>query len=181
MRERRREACRQNPDAPLALRDLFLNTIALPSSSSIALTIAQKDEIDPLPLALSLAAMGHRLCLPCVTGKDAPLTFRLWQPGDDLVPGFLNIPEPRSEAPALEPEVFLVPLLAFDRQGNRLGQGGGYYDRTLAQLRTRREIMAVGLGFAAQEAPSVPIGPDDARLDIIATEKEIIRLVIYGK
>ena len=175
MLQRRREAWQQNPEAPLELRDLFLKALTLPVSSAVALTVAQKDEIDPLPLALSLAAMGHKLCLPCVIDKDQPLTFRLWQPGDVLAPGPLAIPEPLPEAPVIEPEVLLIPLLAFDRNGNRLGQGGGYYDRTLAQLRAGHKILAIGLGFAAQEMPSIPSGPNDASLDIVVTEREFIR------
>ena len=76
----------------------------------------------------------------------------------------------------MEPDILLVPLLAFDRTGHRLGYGGGYYDRTIAELRVRKPVVAVGLAFAAQEVPEVPATPRDARLDLVLTEREVIDL-----
>lgn len=128
-------------------------------------------EIDPRPLYAALLARGLAGGLPVVAGKGKPLRFRRWRPGEALVPGVLGIGVPPSDAPEVEPDLLLVPLLAFDRRGYRLGYGGGFYDRTLAVLRERGKVLAVGVGFADQEVASVPSGPGDQRLDGIATER----------
>lgn len=175
MRSRRVEAAAQDPQAAVTLRDLFLENIDLPPASLVAATLAQNGEIDPAPLAAALLAQGHGLCLPVVVAADKALVFRAWKPGDPLLPGAFGIPEPLAHKPAVEPNVLLVPLVAFDRRGNRLGQGGGYYDRTLAQRRRKPGVLAIGLGFSVQEAPSVPAASGDQSLDLIVTEKEIIR------
>ncbi len=158
----------------LAVRDLFLKTFALPRETCVALTIAHKHEIDPMPLGLALLSEGHTLCLPAVSGKGLPLDFRLWRPGDPLVPGPSSIPQPPEKATPATPSLLLVPLLAFDRRANRLGQGGGYYDRTLVRLRKEKSVLAVGLGYAFQEISSVPTGPYDIRLDTVVSEREVI-------
>lgn len=176
MRKRHMELNASIPQAAKKVRDLFLRHITLPKESLIALTVAQNGELDPLPLGLALLEQQHRLCLPIVTGKNKPLLFRAWKPGDSLKTGKYNILEPLPSADIIEPDVLLIPLLAFDRQGNRLGQGGGYYDRTLASLRGKTKILAIGLGFAAQQVPIVPCHRNDQRLNIIVTENEIIRM-----
>jgi 5-formyltetrahydrofolate cyclo-ligase len=173
MRERRRTAHEQDPGAAQALRDVFLSCVTLPSTSLVATTIAVRHEIDSAPLNAALVARGHHLCLPVMVSPEQPLLFRLWSPKEALTQGALKIPEPLASSPTVEPDILLVPLLAFDRHGHRLGQGGGYYDRTLALLRAKKKIVAIGLGFAAQEVTAVPTGPNDARLDAVVTEKGI--------
>ena len=128
-------------------------------------------ELDCLPLMARLAGAGHVTCLPVVATRGEPLVFRRWAPGEPLVDGLGGIPVPPPDAPVVEPDILFVPLLAFDRQGYRLGYGGGYYDRSLTALRARRPILAAGLGFAAQEVPAVPHLDYDARLDAILTEE----------
>jgi 5-formyltetrahydrofolate cyclo-ligase len=176
MRARRAEASARLPEAAVALRDTFLRNMELPPSSLVAVTVAHDGEIDPAPLAEALLAQGHGLCLPVVAGPKQIMIFRAWRPDQPLSPGAFGIPEPPASAPTVEPGVLFVPLLAFDRRGNRLGQGGGFYDRTLARLRQKEGVLAIGLGFAAQETSVVPAGPHDERLDVIATEKEIFRV-----
>ncbi len=134
-------------------------------------------ELDGRPLLLGLSAAGWALALPVVTAPDAPLAFRSWRPDDLLVAGGYGIPEPAPSAPLVRPAVVLVPLLAFDRAGHRLGQGAGHYDRTLAALRMpgSAPVLAVGLAFAAQEVPAVPASVHDQRLDWIVTEQGAIR------
>jgi 5-formyltetrahydrofolate cyclo-ligase len=171
----RAEAARANPEAAQKLRDLFLANVPLPDGCVVASYCARECEIDPMPLAEALRARGHDLCLPAVTEKGASLVFRSWRPGTPLVPGLWDIPEPPPTAPEAEPAVLLVPLLAFDRLGNRLGYGGGYYDRALMLLRAKRQILAIGLGFYAQKSDLVPVGLNDAQLDIVATETGIFR------
>ena len=131
--------------------------------------LAIGDEIDPAPLLAGLRGEGWQAALPVMVGKSAPLAFRAWTPGAPLVARMWGIQEPGPEAPRLEPDVLLVPLLAFDRIGHRLGYGGGYYDRTLRDLRARRAIVAVGLAFGIQEVDAVPHLDYDERLDWVLT------------
>jgi 5-formyltetrahydrofolate cyclo-ligase len=121
-----------------------------------------------------LADAGAQLALPVVAGRGKPLIMRAFAFGDALVSGVWGIREPKPEAPEVFPDLLLVPLLAFDRQGNRIGYGAGYYDLTIAALRARKTIVAAGIGFAAQEQANVPTGPRDARLDLVLTEREVI-------
>ena len=135
-----------------------------------------KSEINPLPLMRKLAGQGARLALPVVAGRGKPLIMREWVFGEPLVAGVWGIREPKPEAAVVDPDILLVPLLAFDRAGHRIGYGAGYYDLTLAQLRARNPVIAVGLAFAAQEVAAVPATPRDARLDLVLTEREVLDL-----
>jgi 5-formyltetrahydrofolate cyclo-ligase len=127
-------------------------------------------EIDVLPLMGRLAANGWRTAMPVIEAPRTPLAFRAWKPGDPMIPGVWNIPRPLDTAELVEPDVLLVPLLAFDRFGHRLGYGGGFYDRTLAKLRGTKPVVAVGIGFSAQEMAEIPCAPFDQPLDWILTE-----------
>ena len=135
-----------------------------------------KSEINPLPLMRKLAGQGARLALPVVAGRGKPLIMREWVFGEPLIAGVWGIREPKPEAAVVDPDILLVPLLAFDRTGHRIGYGAGYYDLTLAQLRARKPIIAVGLAFAAQEVAAIPATPRDARLDLVLTEREVLDL-----
>jgi 5-formyltetrahydrofolate cyclo-ligase len=128
-----------------------------------------RTEIDPLP---AMAAHQGPVGVPVIIGKGLPLRFREWTPGCRLVQGTFKamIPE---EGAWVEPQVLIVPLLAFDARGYRLGYGGGFYDRTLEGLRARGPVLAVGFAFAAQEVPEVPIEPTDQRLDAVITEQGV--------
>src|SRR5712691_8874198 len=131
-------------------------------------------EINPLPLMRMLADAGARLALPVVAGKGKPLILRAWNFGEPLAAGVWGIREPKPEAPEVEPDILIVPLLAFDRRGHRIGYGAGYYDMTIAALRAKKPITAIGIAFAAQEIDAVPDTPRDARLDFVLTEREVI-------
>jgi len=132
-----------------------------------------RTEIDPRP-ALEALAASRRIVLPVVEGPGRPLGFRYWSPGAELIPGAFGAAIPAREAGA-EPEILIVPLLAFDARGYRLGYGGGYYDRTLEKLRTLRPTVAIGFAFAAQEVAELPVEPTDQRLDMVVTEKGLRR------
>jgi 5-formyltetrahydrofolate cyclo-ligase len=129
-------------------------------------------EIDPRPALERLAAEGP-VGLP-VAAKGRPLAFRLWRPGEPLVPGGFGTSVPEAVAPMV-PEVLIVPLLAFDGRGHRLGYGGGHYDRTLAALRARGPVLAVGFAYAAQRVEALPVEPTDAPLDLVVTEAGVLR------
>jgi 5-formyltetrahydrofolate cyclo-ligase len=133
-----------------------------------------RTEINPMPLMRALADQGAQLALPAVMGRGLPLQFRRYASGDQLGSGVWGIREPLPQAQELAPDIVLVPLLAFDRQGRRLGYGAGYYDRSLAQLRGHKPIVAIGLAYAVQEVAQVPVTDRDARLDLVLTEQEVI-------
>ena len=132
------------------------------------------DEFDPRPAMTRLAALGHPLALPRVQGRGRPLAFHAWQPSDPLFAGPFQVMEPSPDAPLSNPHVLLVPLLAFDRSGRRLGYGAGYYDMVLRDLRARSPApCAIGVAFAAQEVAEVPTGPRDQMLDAVVTEQRV--------
>ena len=133
------------------------------------------DEFRVWPLLRRLSREGHRLALPVMQGKTKPLLFRAWTPGDAMDRGVRGIAEPKADKPELEPDILLVPLLAFDRRGWRLGYGGGFYDRTLAGLRARKPIAAVGLGYDQQQVDAVPHLDYDQRLDWVLTPSGPLR------
>ncbi|MEG9861203.1 MAG: 5-formyltetrahydrofolate cyclo-ligase [Parvularculales bacterium] len=128
-------------------------------------------EIDPRPLMGWLASRGVGLALPVVIERDEPLMFRAWQKEDPLVPDSLGIMAPVQDAKTVVPHIILTPLLAFDDEGFRLGYGGGFYDRTLKELRRTRNIEAVGLAFSAQYRGLPPREPYDEPLDMVVTER----------
>jgi 5-formyltetrahydrofolate cyclo-ligase len=133
-----------------------------------------KSEINPLPLMRKLAAAGARLALPVVAGRGKPLIMRSYAFGQPLSVGVWGIREPREDAAEVAPDILLVPLAAFDRSGNRIGYGAGYYDLTINRLRGLKPIVAIGIAYAAQEVPEVPTTERDARLDLVLTENEAI-------
>ena len=131
--------------------------------------MAMRTEIDPLG---AMTAHQGPVGVPVILGKGQPLRFREWAPGCALVEGAFKALIP-AEGAWIEPEILIVPLVAFDARGYRLGYGGGFYDRTLEGLRARRPTLAIGFAFAAQELPEVPIEPTDQRLDAIVTEEGV--------
>ena len=133
-----------------------------------------RDELDPRPTLSELSARGCRIALPMVVGKGEPLLFRAWDGDEPLQDGPYGTMQPGDDADVLEPLLLLVPMLAFDRAGRRLGYGGGFYDRTLAALRGRFAVQAIGIAYAEQEVEAVPAGPEDARLDGVVTERAFI-------
>lgn len=131
-----------------------------------------RTEIDPIPAMEEAAAHGP-VGVPVIMGEAQPLQFRQWEPGCQLVAGPFGamIPE---KGDWIEPEILIVPLVAFSRSGGRLGYGGGFYDRTLELLRSKRATMAIGFAYAAQEDADIPLEPVDQPLDMIVTEAGII-------
>jgi 5-formyltetrahydrofolate cyclo-ligase len=131
------------------------------------------DELNPVPLLEALHAQGLRTALPVVrAGPD--LVFREWNPGAPLKRGKFGLRQPGRESPELAPDIVLVPLLAFDRKGGRIGYGAGYYDAALRRMRQHGPVAAIGIAFDEQEFPEVPQEPQDEPLDKILTPSRII-------
>jgi len=133
------------------------------------------DEFRLWPLLRTLSGQGYRLALPVMQGKGNPLMLRAWAPGDAMDSGVWGIAEPKADKATLEPDVLLVPLLAFDALGWRLGYGGGFYDRTLRGLRARKPVVAVGIAFDEQRVDAVPHLDYDERLDWVLTPSGSMR------
>lgn len=133
--------------------------------------VAIRSELDPEPALKRLHAAGIALCLPVVLGARRPLGFRLWAPGAEMTAGSFQVPIPLEDTPA-DPDLLITPLLAFDNRGYRLGYGGGFYDRTLAQ---RPHANSIGLAYATQKVPRVPTEPTDEPLDTVITERAVHR------
>ncbi len=177
----RREALARREQLPADLRAAAAQTIAarafpvaLPPGAIVSGFMPMKSEVNPVPLMRALADAGAKLALPVVAGRGKPLVMRAYAFGDTLAAGQWGIREPRADAPEVFPDLLLVPLLAFDRSGHRIGYGAGYYDMTIAALRAKKPVTAVGIAFAAQEGAAVPTTPRDARLDLVLTEAEVI-------
>ena len=156
--------------AVIAARDL---PVAVTSGMIVAGYWPLKAEINPIPLMRRFADAGSGLALPVVVGRGEPLCMRSWSFDEPLASGVWGIREPLAQAPEVFPDVLIVPLLAFDRVGQRIGYGAGYYDMTISRLRAMKPVTAIGIAFACQQTAQVPITPRDARLDLVLTEAAI--------
>jgi 5-formyltetrahydrofolate cyclo-ligase len=167
---------KQGPDAAMAITRHVLDgmgALGLRPGSILAGYYPIDTEVDVRPVMSRLAERGVICALPAIVEMNAPLTFRRWHPTDAVENGPLGTLQPPADAGEVDPDVLFVPLLAFDDRGYRLGQGAGYYDRTLARLRAERPVVAVGIGFAALARDAVPFADHDQRLDWILTESAL--------
>lgn len=146
-----------------------LGFLAATQSATISGFSSIGEEIDPEPLLLRLIGEGHRVGLPVMQGKGQPLIFRAWNPGDEMAPAVWGISEPLPTRAEVIPDILLVPLLAFDTAGFRLGYGGGFYDRTLEGLRKIKPVTAVGIAYDEQRMDAVPHLDYDQPLDWVLT------------
>ncbi len=158
----------QRPGAAAHLSAFLAGHRGVPLSGYLPI----RTEIDPRPAMAEAAAHGP-VGVPVIRGPGKPLVFSRWEPECRLVPGPFGAEIPELEE-LLEPHILIVPLVAFDRRGGRLGYGGGFYDRTLALLRAKRPTLAVGFAFAAQEAEALPLEQTDQPLDLVVTEEGVI-------
>ncbi len=160
-----------------ALATIFAAAALAQENQIVAGYWPHQSEISPVPLLEWCAAKGMECALPVAGMKERSLLFRCWSPGAALKRAGFDICEPLETAPQVTPDVVLVPLLAFDRAGHRLGYGHGFYDRALSALRLRGPVLAVGLGFAGQEVEgALPSERHDQPLDWIVTEREAHRV-----
>ncbi|MGP1395648.1 MAG: 5-formyltetrahydrofolate cyclo-ligase [Inquilinaceae bacterium] len=180
-RARRAAARTEVSGAAGRVRDLVLSQVPVAGGARVAGYHPLGDELDVLPLLTAFHENGHSCLLPVVLRGDRPLIFRAWRPGLVMAANRYGIAEPGPECEEASPDVVLVPLLAFDRAGHRMGYGAGFYDRTLAHLRAAGPVCAVGVAFAAQEQDTIPAEAHDQPLDWIVTEREAIRATAAGE
>jgi 5-formyltetrahydrofolate cyclo-ligase len=166
---RRRTAHAAGHPAPAAL---LAQVLAPHRGRPLAAYMAMRSEIDPTPVMAEAARHGP-VAVPVIMARGAPLRFRRWAPGVPMTDGGFGALIPVT-GDWVTPEVLIVPLVAFDRAGGRLGYGGGFYDRTLAALRTTGPVTAIGFAWAVQEATDLPLEPTDQPLDLIVTESAVI-------
>ena len=161
----------QGPDVPAATARL-LEEIGPQTGQVIAAYLPMRSEISPL-VAMTHLATENSICLPVIEAKATPLRFRQWRPETAMTQGAFGAMIP-VEGEWLSPDIVIVPLVGFDQKGNRLGYGGGFYDRTLEQLRARKALRAIGFAFAAQQLTSLTPEDTDQPLDAIVTEQGVI-------
>ncbi len=171
-RERRRELARSCPDFALRIAG-YASGLPIPPGAKVASFMALPDEADPKLLAETLVKKGCEICFPRVHQKAQPLQFHVPAAGEHMARGAFGVLEPLPHWPASTPDVVLVPLLAFDADGYRLGYGGGYYDRTLELLHASHPVIAIGIAFAGQQMDDVQRHPGDQPLDMLVTEAGI--------
>jgi len=161
-----------------SLARLAISALPLTNGKYIAGYSSIKSEIETTPLLRALRELNIKVALPVVIGAGLPLVFREWTAGDPLMNGLHGTRHPSRRSNAIEPDLVLIPLLAFDSQGGRLGYGAGYYDRTLHELKQKRAgVLSVGVAYDEQQVEEVPTGTGDSRLDAVITDR---RLIVCG-
>jgi 5-formyltetrahydrofolate cyclo-ligase len=183
VRNRRKELALEHPEADWMIVDVARAPLTQrfpdPHGNVAAVYHGLGSEIPARALADWLAEAGWTLALPSVEdadpeGRGGHMVFRRWTPGEALVRDAIGLVAPPREHPLVQPDLVVTPLLGFDREGRRLGQGGGYYDRALEALRARKSVFVLGLAYVGQETQGLPDEPHDQRLDAILTESEYI-------
>lgn len=169
-----RRSAAANPAAQAAAQDQLRAALAGQAGAVLSGYMAMRDEIDPLPVMADHHAAGGVVGVPVILARATPLAFHRWTPTALMIPGAFGARVPEA-AEVIVPRVLIVPLLAFDARGYRLGYGGGFYDRTLAGLRAAGPVTAIGFAYGAQQVEVVPTEPTDERLDLIVTEAGILR------
>ena len=160
------------------LFDKFFNKIKLNRFDIISSFISIKSEINTNELNNYILNKNKILCLPVVIKKNNHLIFREFTDDKEMITGFLDIKEPTKSNQTLIPNILIVPCLAFDSSGYRLGYGGGYYDRTFSYLKNKNhKYISIGYAFDGQKVPSVPKDEFDIKLDYVITEKKIYSFI----
>lgn len=186
LRNQRKQLAREHPEADWMIAEVAREPLAKlfpnPVGKVAALYHGLGSEVSPLILAGQMREAGWILALPAVEDAEAGrMVFRAWDPAQPLVHDAIGLRSPPPEQAVLEPDLVITPLLAFQADGVRLGQGGGYYDRALEALRARKSVFVLGLAYSGQQAENLPHEPHDQRLDAILTEKEYIAVKDMGR
>jgi len=174
-KSRRQTAAADQNGASRDAAEVFFRSVVPASRAVIAGYWPHQTELDCRPLLARACESGRTCVLPVVDSASQHLIFRQWRPGDILKTGRYDVLEPADDAATFRPDVVIVPLLAFDRRGYRLGYGAGFYDKTLSYLRRQGTVLAVGYAFAVQEVENVPHDQYDEPLDWIVTPAEAVR------
>lgn len=154
----------------------FIDEVDVKPDAIVAAYWPIRDEIDCKPLLIHLLdELGQKVALPVVVGDEEPLVFRQWESGTPLFEAGFGSLAPAENAPVVVPDMIIIPLLAYDKQGNRLGYGRGYYDRTIAQI--EKKPIVIGYAFSAQELSEIPRDDHDYPLDYLVTETGVRRFV----
>lgn len=154
----------------------LLHHLGNPAPAIIAGYMAIRTEIDPMAAMRALHAKGHRVVVPVILGKDRPLAFHAWTPEARMVDGPFGARIPEDGA-VLVPDILIAPLVGFDAAGNRLGYGGGFYDRSVAEIRATKSAAFIGFAYEAQELPALPAEPTDIPLDALITETGVRQFI----
>lgn len=173
MKRVRAERHQLDPDAAMAVVTRICGLISSRRYDGLGGYFPTQSELDPRP---SMLASGLPLFLPVVRARDAELEYRSWSPGDALIEGLAGTMEPDLTSPRGQPDCILLPGLAFDASGYRLGYGGGYFDRTLHSRRSAGKLLAIGLCYDAQIVHGVPHDERDQPVDLIVTPERVIRV-----
>lgn len=174
LRQRRREFVTSQDIAALRVHAIVMATLVMDAvgpGARLACYLANPFEVDAMPIIQLACARGITSALPNIDARGGTMRFLTWRPDEKLVTGPYGIPQPAADAAEIEPDVIVSPLLGFDRAGNRLGQGGGFYDRAFAAHPGARRI---GIAWSVQERDSLPVDSWDERLHAIVTERERI-------
>ena len=164
----------ERTSAAQAVSEAFFKNVQVTTSTIVAGYWPIKAELDALLILRALVQKGHICALPHVTGEGAPLIFRQWEENTLMTTGKFGITEPIGGA-TLVPDIMLVPVLAFDTNGHRLGYGAGFYDRTIARLKKQKQIRTIGLAYEKQLYKALPAEENDVKMDIIITDRNVYK------
>ncbi len=162
-------------NASQAIFEAFFKNVQMTNNAIVAGYWPIKAEVDVMLILRELLGKGHRCALPHVASESAPLLFRHWDEKTKMVTGKLGIHEPATGSATLIPDIMLVPLLAFDTKGHRLGYGAGFYDRTIARLKKQKSVRTIGLAYEMQMYGEIPKGENDVKIDMIITDRNIYK------
>ncbi len=175
-RSKRRETHNKNGrEFCQKITQLFFDTQHFMPKTVFACYYPIGSEINSRPLIDDLNLKGHITGLPVITARNSALVFHLYRSGDDLIKGEFGVPEPHLSMPQVIPDVLIIPVLAFNSKGYRLGYGTGYYDRTLEDLRRIKPVKAIGVAYSNQQIDDMPVEDHDQKMDWIITEKEALK------
>lgn len=186
LRNQRKQLALEHPEADWMIAEVAREPLARlfpdPAGKVAALYHGLGSEVSPRILADQMREAGWTIVLPAVEDAETRrMVFRAWDVGQPLVHDAIGLCVPPPTQPVVLPDLVITPLLAFQRDGLRLGQGGGYYDRALEALRARKSVVVLGLAYSGQQAENLPHEPHDQRLDAILTEKEYIAVNDMGR
>ncbi len=163
-----------SPQWSMDAAENFINAVPIFQKAIVSVYYPIGSEIDPSPLVEKLWQNNIVVCLPCIESGERALKFALWTRQGKLETAKFGTTEPIDKTIFYDPDIVIVPLLAFDQQGNRMGYGQGHYDETLGQLRRKKNILAVGLAYAEQAVLlALPTEPHDQKLDMVITPQRV--------